>query len=141
MAKLQIIIILIISIFLMTNCLEDMMEKWFTIRVNNNSNKRIYISAGCGRYGIPNYPDTLLPTIEPSLLNVEPHDYNNLRSSIEWESVIKKIESDTLSIYFFDADTINKYTWDEIKNEYKIIKREDLSIDDFRQANWTIMYP
>jgi hypothetical protein len=125
----------------MTNCLEDMSEKWYAIRVNNNSTNRIYVSAGCGKYGISNYPDTALPNIEPSLLNVEAHDYNNLRSSIEWESVIQKIESDTLSIYFFDSDTINTYTWAEIRDKYKIIERIDLSIDDFRQSNWTINYP
>jgi len=139
--KIKIIILLIASIFVMINCFDDISEKWHTIKVNNNSDNRIYVSAGCGKYGIPNYPDTLLPTIEPSLLNVESHDYNNLRSSIEWESVIDKIESDTLSIYFFDADTINTYTWTEIKDEYKIIGRKDLSIDDFRKSNWTITYP
>ncbi|HLO60671.1 MAG TPA: hypothetical protein VK179_18115 [Bacteroidales bacterium] len=117
------------------------MEKWYAIKINNNTHKRIYVSAGCGRYGIPDYPDTLLPSKEPSLLNIEPHDYNNLRSSIEWESIILRMEYDTLSIYFFDADTIDANTWNEIKRGYKIIKRKDLSLDDLRQTNWTIDYP
>jgi hypothetical protein len=139
--KLKAIILLLFSLFMMINCFDDMSEKWYTITINNNSNNRIYVSAGCGKYGIPNYPDTTLPTIEPSLLNVESHDYNYLRSSIEWESVIEKIESDTLSIYFFDADTIDTYTWTEIREGNKIIERIDLSIEDFIQSNWTINYP
>jgi hypothetical protein len=125
----------------MTNCLEDIMEKWYTISVNNSSHKKIYISAGYSRYGMPEYPDTLLPTIEPDLYTVDHGEQNKLRSSFEWETVIEKMELDTLSIYFFNADTIENYSWDEIVNGYKIIERRDFSIDDLKQINWSVTYP
>lgn len=87
------------------------------------------------------YPDTVLPVSKPSLLKVNPHDFNNLRSPIEWKEIIEKNPSDTLSIYIFDGDTVNTYDWNQIKEGYKVLKRYDLSINDLQQMNWTVTYP
>lgn len=87
------------------------------------------------------YPDTALPASAPSLYKIEPGRQINLRSSFEWENVIKEMPSDTLSIYVFDADTLTIYNWSQVKEGYKVLKRYDLSIDDLHQMNWTITYP
>jgi hypothetical protein len=33
-------------------------------------------------------------------------------------------------IYIFNQDTLNKYTWEEIQREYKVLQRYDLSSED-----------
>jgi hypothetical protein len=141
--KSKMIILLIVSISFLTlsNSCENLMEKWYTIKIQNDSNNRFFVSAGCERYGLFSYPDTLLPTSKPSLLSVSPNDYNNLRSMIKWEEIIKEQPENKLSIYFFNADTIDKYEWPEIKTGYKVMKRFDLSLEDFQGMNWTITYP
>jgi len=94
---------------------KDPIEQWDYIKVVNTTTKTIYASAGIRRYGMSSYPDTLLPADKPSLLIVRPNDYNNLATSIGWEVAIKDNDPDSLSIYVFDADTINKYSWEKIR--------------------------
>lgn len=136
------ILMLIISIHLtlLSSC-ECFMEKWYTIKIQNESNNQIYVSAGCERYGLFSYPDTLLPTSKPSLQLVNSNDYNKLRSGIKWEEIIKEQPENKLSIYFFNADTINQYEWQEIKQGYKVMERRDLSLEDLEGMKWTITYP
>jgi hypothetical protein len=135
------LIIVSISALTLSNSCEDPMEKWYTIKIQNNTNKQVFVSAGCERYGLYSYPDTLLPTSEPSLLSVSPNDYNNLRSPIKWDDIIMKQPENKLSIYFFNADTLEKYEWTDIKHGYKIAERLDLSLEDLQETNWTLTYP
>ena len=43
--------------------------------------------------------------------------------------------------YVFSVDTLEKYSWEEIREGYKILKRYDLSMDDLDSLDWTITYP
>jgi len=52
-----------------------------------------------------------------------------------------KIPHDTLSIFFFDKDTIERYSWEEIRSEYKILCRYDVSAQDIKRHNYTFSYP
>lgn len=135
------IILVFSTIILLANCCENMMEKWFYIRVANISQKAIMVTAGYGRFLMNAYPDTTLPPSEPDLYKIEPNKQINLRSGFEWEKVIEEMPLDTLSIYVFDADTLNTYDWVQVKEGYKVLKRYDLSLDDLKQMNWTITYP
>ena len=48
---------------------------------------------------------------------------------------------DKICVFILSQDTINKYTWDEIRDEYKIIKRYDLTEKNIKDMNWKINYP
>jgi len=54
---------------------------------------------------------------------------------------IKDNDPDSLSIYVFDADTINKYSWEKIRADNIVRKRYDFSIDDLKARNWIISFP
>jgi hypothetical protein len=140
-SKLELLLLAPISLLAFSISCENLSEKWYTIKIENNTTKQIFVSAGCGKYGMTSYPDTILPDLEPSLLSVSSFDYNNLRSSIAWEDIIKQQPEDVLSIYFFNADTINQYEWSEIKQGNKVMERRELSLEDLQGMNWTITYP
>lgn len=135
------IIVTIISIFVLSSSCENLMEKWYTIKIQNNTDKVIFVSAGCARYGLFSYPDTILTTSKPSLLSVSPNDFNYLTSSIKWEEIVKEQPEAKLSIYIFNSDTINSYDWAQIKNGNKVMKRMDFSIEELENKNWTIVFP
>lgn len=135
------IILAIISIIFLACCCEKMMEKWYYIRVTNVSERIIMVTAGYGRFLMNVYPDTTLPASKPSLYRIEPMKHTNLTSSFEWEKVIKEMPFDTLSIYVFDEDTLNTFSWEIIRKGYKVLKRYDLSVNDLKNMNWTITYP
>jgi hypothetical protein len=136
-------IILINFLVIMTfafSCKDHMEGKYF-ITFNNHSTRSVMIIDGLKDSKMNYYPDTLLPSTEPFLIEVAPNDFGKIISSIKWTEVINNIPSDTLSIYVFDSDTIRFYDWSKIKSDYKVQKRYDLSLEDMQKSNWTITYP
>ena len=58
------------------------------------------------------------------------------------ESIFKnELTSDTLSIYVFNADTVDLQGWGYVRNGYKILKRYDLSLMDLKNKNFLVDYP
>ena len=140
MRQLYIASILLVLI-LLEGC-ELFMEKWYYIYVRNDSKRYIYVVSADGLASVDLYPDTLLPHSQPHLDLIKPNTIIKLVSSRKWEDRINNlIPSDTLSIYFFDADTVNICGWEEVAKDYKVLKRYDLSVDDLIKTNWTVTYP
>ena len=46
-----------------------------------------------------------------------------------------------MSVFIFHTDTLNKYSWQEVRDGYKILRRYDLSLEDIKKMKWTIPYP
>lgn len=44
-------------------------------------------------------------------------------------------------IYIFSLDTLNKYSWKEIRESSNYLRRYDLSQHELDSMNWTITYP
>ena len=52
------------------------------------------------------------------------------------------LSSDMDMHYLFDLDTIKKYSWKEIAEGYKVLKRVDFdTYEDMEKCNFTITYP
>jgi hypothetical protein len=134
--KLRLILILVFS-SIFSGC---PMDRWYSIRITNNSSKDIMVLPGYARYGANEYPDTTLPMKKPVLINVRKNDYNFLDASFEWGKIINDLPSDTLSIFYFEADSINNLTWERIRTEYIILKRDDLSLSDLELKNWALTF-
>ena len=103
----------------------------YTLDLINNSDHNIgyYFTTG-GRYGT-HFPDTLLPNTNDWVL----YDYSKVNSPgllirQEWKVYFSSLPKDTLSVFIFHTDTLNKYTWEEVRDRYLILKRYDLSLDD-----------
>ena len=119
---------------------EIKMDKVYFITLENNSESRLDFHVASESSPVI-YPDTILP------VNMEDLSLPNITRTVHWssftrwEEVINSLPSDTLSIYFFHPDTLSTYDWSEIRNEYKILKRYDCSIEDLQNLNFKISYP
>ncbi len=84
--------------------------------------------------------DTTLP-IDPNkahIVGLDPYKKQVVYiTGVKYENMVK----DTLSVFFFHQDTLQKYKWQEIKDKYKILKRYDLSLNDLQNLNFSIPYP
>ena len=127
---------------------EGMNRSYQHIHIINNSKLDIAfypysflpVSLMYGQY----YPDTLLPkeNLGYYCSKISPmHDewFQTIYDSKEIKERFRK--TDSLMFYVFSVDTLNKYSWDEIREGYKILKRYDLSYEDLDSLNWTITYP
>lgn len=93
------------------------------------------------------YPDTVLKldTLEDySLINIQPHCRAGFVTSFNHRDIKKGMipfESDTLMFFLFSTDTLKKYSWEEIKRDYKVLKRYDITGGELNKLDWTLTYP
>ena len=57
-----------------------------------------------------------------------------------WEQYFENLPCDTLSIFIFHTDTLNKYSWEEVRDGYKILRRYDFGKEDLENLH-ELVYP
>jgi len=93
------------------------------------------------------YPDTLLKqdTLKDySLTHVKPHSHIAHGTHFNHREIKKgniPYYNDTLMFFVFSRDTLSKYSWEEIKRDYKILKRYDITGRQLNEMGWIITYP
>lgn len=120
------------------NC-EKFHERKYRITIENASPHPIqYYVAGLGTERL--YPDTLLPGAKPPFAIISPTRQGYYDQSGTWESYFELLPADTLSIFIFHADTVAKYPWDIVREEYKVLQRFDLSLEQLKSNNYIVTY-
>ena len=131
----------ILLITVCSKCEKGAMDYSYEINLINNSNIPIgYYFATGGEHGTC-YPDSLPETNEYIIYDIREVLRPGYESHISWGSFFESLPHDTLSIFIFSTDTLNKYSWEEIRDGYNILERYDLSQDDLKNMSWTITYP
>jgi hypothetical protein len=134
----------LLSILLITvcsRCEKHAMDYSYEINLVNKSGHSIgYYFATGGKYGTY-YPDSLPETNNYIVYDISKVIRPGYESHLNWEKFFQTLPKDTLSVFIFHTDTLNKYSWEQVRDGYKISKRYDLSLEDLKQRNWTIMYP
>lgn len=138
----KIIVLLFFTLVLCSNSCEKapFVDKAYRIIVINNSSKDVYVHKA-DLDAERQYPDTLLPTSNATFLKIPAKKRGYFDSKTTWEENVKDLPSDTLSVFFIDGSTFENEEWDTIRDEYLIIERYDLSIEDLEKSNFTITYP
>ena len=137
----KIIKYMIISVFCVLFCSGQcsMEPTSYSISVHNNSDHYIDVLIS---YGDPIYPDTLLPNRFYNRLNpVKPGLARRDHPTLNYKEEIQSYGSDTIIIFIFHTDTLAKYTWDEVRAGYKILKRYDVSWQEMEALKGEISYP
>jgi hypothetical protein len=133
-----------ISISLITvcsSCKYLISDRSYVIDLVNKSGHNIgYYFATGGIYGTF-YPDSLPLTNEYIMYDISKVISPGEESQLSWERFFQELPKDTLSVFIFHTDTLNKYSWEEVRDGYMILKRYDLSLEDLKQCNFTITYP
>ncbi|MCC8145529.1 MAG: hypothetical protein LIO93_03625 [Bacteroidales bacterium] len=130
----------LINFLLYTSCFSEDDNLSRSLRLYNTSETSISYSM-LWQIGIF-YPDTVLPIKNPNPIKFEKErnvGFGEL--GFNENDLFTIFPTDTLSIFFFNPDTLAKYDWEIIKNEYKILARYDLSHKDLKQLNWSVPYP
>jgi len=131
MRHLKIFILLLVSLTL-TACPK---ERSLGFMFSNNSDVDVYIYLGVieREFGGSLYPDTAI-----SRLRVGIPFRSGQSFSYEYNYELK---DNILCLFIFDAKVFHTYSWEEIKEGYKILKRYDLSREDIRRLNHLIVFP
>lgn len=132
MVKLLICLFFLLSV---STCKEPPFDRVYRFSVENKSNTLIYFLVSY------NYPDTIIPDTYNKIKGVSPGSKTSYDSDKKWEEVFEELPADTLSIFIFDGDTISACDWQTVRNNYKILKRYDISLDDLNNNKGIITYP
>ena len=136
--KLLQFILIIGLIFILTACPEkDLSSPDSTIVFINNTTDtlqfydefRMLSDTALPTYTIRYYEKTkLLPFSETKYPDAFIRTFNDLDNHV-------------LMIFLFKKSELDNYSWEEVQNDYRILKRYDLSLQDLENNNWTIEYP
>lgn len=128
----------LIALLLSTSC--DTNNSYFDnrLKVINNSDKTIYAVS------YQSYPDTTLGKIsvaEKSSNKARPNGIITLGRGGTWETAFKEDIHQKLIVFIFDAAVVDNTPWDTIRNNYLILKRYELTLQDLEKVDWRITYP
>jgi len=133
-------LILFIAIFLtLTGCPDKYKYPDYILEIKNTSTKDLVYNYD------KLYPDTLLWDESPfSELNIE--QLIIPAKSIEEigffdDQFSGMAQGQKIRLFLFDREIIDTNPWDTIRNNYLVLRRYDLSIEDLNQLNWVITYP
>ena len=140
MKKMNYILFSTLTLLLISGSCHDEKEG-YKLRINNLTDKSIYVE------WTTSYPDTSLitvtnPTYNPSITKVEA---NTLQRSIYRNaskglfSLQGKIEK--LSVFIFDAETLETTPWDIVQSKSLVLQRYDLTLEELERLKWIIPYP
>lgn len=117
---------------------------FYAFCVINNSSSDVYFK--CPSYP-PRvqyciYPDTTLRfTINESNRICVDGSYTRNTSRRTLEEWFSYFPNDTVSLFFFDPEVVASNSWETVVDEYLVLQRYDLSIEDFRKLDGFIPYP
>ena len=120
-------------------CKCDLTDKSYSIFIDNKSEFIISSYLALGEIdGVTAYPDTTLFFDKKRIgYETEPgkRAYRILPTFTYEKWFTMLLPQDTLSIYIFSKDTLDKFSWFEIQSGYKILQRYDLSLEDFKSLS------
>ena len=122
-----------LGVILLKSCEAPDVQHYFVI--TNNANHIISYYVG------ESYPDTVIVQSQPQLKEVKPNSSFKESDWGTWEERFSKIAGKKISVFIFHPDTLNKHTWEEVRDGYMILKRYDLSLEDLKLLDFTITYP
>lgn len=127
---------IIICLFTASKCA---MDHDYPLYLRNNSDQRVQFWTN--RTGENEYPDTLLYH-KPTGVTIPSNEKVDVAGgSISWEKIYQQVKTDTISFFIYNADTLDRYEWNIIKENYMILQRYDLSIYDLQKLDYTLYYP
>lgn len=140
MKRYLIIIMIMLSISLGASQCDKFMEHFYGMSFSNKSSSTVsyfYVKPGGGKL----YPDTLLPDTKPLVINVPSKEDRPTYLNAKYEDVFNAIPSDTMSIFVFDHSIYQNTNWTTIKEQYKVLRRYDVSLQDLKKLNFQVAYP
>ncbi|WP_291529404.1 hypothetical protein [Bacteroides sp. UBA939] len=133
---------------LFTSCKCNLTDKSYSVFIDNKSEFVISSYLALGGKGETAYPDTSL-LFERKCVGYATKPGSRADQALPtftYEEWFAMLPQDTLSIFIFNQEVLNNYSWEQIQQDYNILQRYDLSLEDFyrlsdKNDNPVITYP
>ena len=141
MRTIKTVIILLFFVLAITSC-----DRLYHIGLINNSKKPIVVISPPYVYNcVLSYPDSIIPLemeIDSRYLSLLQSEDTILMTEDMggWDFDNLFCNHDTLSIFIFDSDSVNYYSWDTVKKHNLVLQRYDFSRNELENMTHTITY-
>jgi len=135
MKKIYLTIVGVVILFMLCTC--KLTDKSYTVFIDNKSEFVISSYLALGGVGATAYPDTTL-LFEKKWIGHETEPSGRAFRALptftykEW---FTRFLQDTLSIFIFNQEVLNNYPWEQVQQDYNILQRYDLSLEDFMRLS------
>lgn len=136
------ILLLLLSCFLFSmTCRKRATDSChYNIRIHNNSDIPIHTFISY------DYPDTGLnfqrPGIDRLSNSTGPHNWSDIRDETECiESKMNYNRAEKLTVFVFDRKLIDTTPWQQIRQNYQVLKRYYYTVDELKALNFELVYP
>lgn len=92
-----------------------------------------------------NFPDTTI--VEESTIKkpssrgrIAPNTTIVVKNPVAWQQRVETNSHKVMTVFFLSTDTVDKYSWETIRANYKIIKRVNFTLEELRSSKWKISY-
>jgi hypothetical protein len=121
-------------LFICAGC-KNFPESVYSLRVRNKSSQTISVFAG---YILP---DTVLPSQKPEMKTILPGEFKDIYDDEVGDDEFERFfNNEKLTLFVLSSDTITKYLWATIAEEYMILKRYELLPEDLEEYG-SVSYP
>jgi hypothetical protein len=127
-------LLIFIAIFLLNGNCEKFPERKYIIRVRNNSDQTIAIFAGY-------FSDTLLPETKPDLKEIASGESGVIYDSEVEDEKFERLNTERITVFILNNDTVNMRSWKELKINYNILKRYKFNNQELNDMGGAIIYP
>jgi hypothetical protein len=139
------VLLLLLSCFLLSSdCGKyDYGPKCPILHIDNKTDKKLYTIVSL------DYPDTSMNFQNP-VINVNNHHINaHSKGKVQYTNYQPCLENlydnpsnplEKISVFVFDAALLDAVPWSEIRKNYQVLKRYDLSHDDLVNFNYLIEF-
>lgn len=129
-------IVISLVILNLSSCNWFIADKYATLTFQNNTEKTIFAQEIV-------YPDTFINFDKENMMvfDTGSNGFHGFDYPPTIENFREKCPTDTFSMFLFDKDTLNKYTWNFIQENNKYLELIILSSQEIENMDWTITYP
>lgn len=107
----------------------------YGILIKNNSQKSIYV------YASYILPDTAIASLKPSLKELKEGETRSINDHEVGDDKLDRLANEKITLFILSKDSVDKYPWDKIRAEYKILKRYELDNKDLKNMGGIVSYP
>jgi len=118
-------------------CIDTFGDRAFGFRLLNNSGIKIEA------YASFIYPDTTLMSTKPEFKSLNPgRSAYIFDADVSKESLSRFYDNgEIITVFIFNTDTLNRYSWDQIHDDYNILKRYEFTWEELKNQGGDLIYP
>ena len=133
----RIVLLLLFSgMFLSMKCIREQDDCHFYISLNNQSDKPVYMVVTY------DYPDTSMnfqnPRHQGSTYHIPAKSKESVKSEPCIETNIEKSPGKKISLFIFDAGVVDATPWSQVRQNYQVLKRMDLTAEEIDNLHYSV---